>query len=237
MALEDIVKGVEKRDHLIGVDRALQTEAGRDAPETYELFADYFQKYRGYSPADAQTLVESEEMTPKRARRDIAMFRDETETQLAQMVEADYDEVIASLPEKQLLDLAVMNLPGKDKKYIAVNQALASENVDQLKGLLADKYKEDRYWAEFIAKAHKNTVMQFGAIYLEEGKKKFIEKTLSDETTVEEKGKTKKKYTINYDKVRTYIRTTIDGMSKPEEKVNAYTTLAQYLHMAKKAKK
>ena len=237
MTLDDILKGVEKREHLTGIDRALETPSGATAPETYNAFAQFLQTYLNYSQDRAQTVVKSPEMTVKQAREDIAEFRVGTEMQLAHLVQSEYGGVLAAIPNEKLEEFAIMSLPGKDKNYLPVHNALASEDIDGVRQLLIDNYKDDPYWAKVMMRSGKETVAKFAMIYIDEARTKFINKNLSDETSVVKEGKTKKEYKINYDKVRAYIRDTIGALADPREKMKAYNALAGCAYMAKKAKK
>ena len=234
MALDDVIKSFEQFSHSDSIDQLLQKDSSN--PAAYQTLAKYLQKYHKYSEADAVTMAESEDMSPKKARRTVEQIKGENKMRVAQEVESNYDEIINSLPEEALAELATWHLDGKDKKYISVRKDLQSKNYDSIKQTLMGKYK-DNLWQEFIASASQQTLTRLGAVYMHEQSQKFIEKNLSDETTETKDGKTKKKYTINANKVKEYVRNTIDGYQDINQKIEAYNMLAGTIYQMAKAKK
>jgi len=132
-------------------------------------------------------------------------------SELVDEVEKDPKAVISELPESKVVAYS-WHLGGK-KEDIALSKAAQTEDYSTTAHLFAALYDKDAAWAQAVALANKDAVINAAQIYVSKRQKEFAEKNLS--RTEKKDGEDVKVY--DQPTATSYLAGKVDKLKKTEK--------------------
>lgn len=240
MALDDVLKAIEKSNNIEGIVRTLASDSLN--PQAIEGFAEYAKKYKGIAAERIPPLIEGWEKEPGILRQSAEEELQQAKAEKLKAIEEKYPEVIKALDQKAQ-ELLALTLPNKNKKYEAIQGYLhqaenekSEQNYDAIRKALAELYPNVALWQIYFQQANPALVKEYAKFYVGVEQKRFQQETIEKET--EKDGK--KKYSPDKNKRIDYILKTIEGI-KEKDRVPIYDLIgnlyAQQIAQKKASKK
>jgi len=240
MALDDVVKSVERMNSVAQTEEALRKDPY--SQEARGAFGRYMQTYEGIGETDARTMGET--MNMDTMRKQLVDLKGGAQQNLVEIARTNYDAILGALPKDELADYA-LRLGKVPITAELIDDVVKTKNFGALKETLKRKYSKkvtkdgkegvelNKYWASYVDSIEDpNILVQLSQSYAVEERNKFIAKNIGDEVK-DEKGK--KKYVLDPFRLNAYIRTKVDGL-KPEKQMGAYLDLASLYAAYKQSK-
>lgn len=219
MALEDVLNAGQNYVNISAINGGLQKDPYN--PEIFNHFLRYTQRAgEPLTREELNLMAEELRKDPVRLRQITETAREADKRTLTDIVSREYKELIKSLPEKVIPELAI-NIPDKDKKFYDIVEKLEQKDYEGARKAYAETF-DNRVWKEFIGTANIDFIKKYAERYIEVQKLKFLDKFASEKTVKGKKGKY-----VDAEKLRKYLAETVADYTDDKDKEQAYLMLGQ----------